>query len=143
MERERFSPLGLIGRILLPFVLVYGTWNPRGVQADEPVRGAHVLTDARPGIEYVEVNDESNHVERFKNDWVRVYMATIAPGTKTLFHRHRENTLYVAVENGIHHNGRQKLGGTTEHGYLHCSGSGAGRSRRPSTRRFRSPSSAP
>ena len=30
MERERFSPLGLIGRIVLPFVLVYGTWNPSG-----------------------------------------------------------------------------------------------------------------
>jgi len=30
MERERFSPLGLIGRIMLPFVLVYGTWNPSG-----------------------------------------------------------------------------------------------------------------
>ena len=30
MERERFSPLGLIGRIVLPFVLVYGTWNPWG-----------------------------------------------------------------------------------------------------------------
>ena len=30
MERDRFSPLGLIGRILLPFVLVYETWNPSG-----------------------------------------------------------------------------------------------------------------
>jgi len=30
MERERFSLLGLMGRILLPFVLVYGTWNPSG-----------------------------------------------------------------------------------------------------------------
>ena len=31
MERRRFSPLGLIGRIVLPFVLVYGTWNPSGL----------------------------------------------------------------------------------------------------------------
>ena len=31
MERERFSPLGLLGRIVLPFVLVYGTWNPSGL----------------------------------------------------------------------------------------------------------------
>ncbi len=31
MERERFSPLGLIGRIVLPLVLVYGTWNPSGL----------------------------------------------------------------------------------------------------------------
>jgi len=30
MERKRFSLLGLIGRIVLPFVLVYGTWNPSG-----------------------------------------------------------------------------------------------------------------
>jgi FtsH-binding integral membrane protein len=30
-ESESFSPLGLIGRIVLPFVLVYGTWNPSGV----------------------------------------------------------------------------------------------------------------
>ena len=30
MERERFSLLGLIGRIVLPFVLVYLTWNPSG-----------------------------------------------------------------------------------------------------------------
>ena len=31
MEHERFSPIGLIGRIVLPFVLVYGTWNPSGM----------------------------------------------------------------------------------------------------------------
>jgi dihydroflavonol-4-reductase len=74
------------------------------VQINEPVQGAHALTDAKLGVEYVEVNDEPNHVERFKNDWVRVYMATIAPGTKTLYHRHRENTLYIAIEGGIHHN---------------------------------------
>jgi hypothetical protein len=30
MERERFNPLDLMGRIVLPFVLVYGTWNPWG-----------------------------------------------------------------------------------------------------------------
>jgi hypothetical protein len=65
---------------------------------------AHALTDARLGIDYVDVNDEPHHVERFRNDWVRVYMATIAPGTKTLYHRHHENTLYVAIEGGIHHN---------------------------------------
>jgi hypothetical protein len=65
---------------------------------------AHALTDATLGIEYVEVNDEPNHVERFKNDWVRVYMATIAPGGQTLYHRHCQNTLYVAIHGGIHHN---------------------------------------
>ena len=30
MERERFSLLGFVGRVLLPFALVYGTWNPSG-----------------------------------------------------------------------------------------------------------------
>jgi hypothetical protein len=30
MEHEHFSPLGFIGRVVLPFVLVYGTWNPSG-----------------------------------------------------------------------------------------------------------------
>ena len=30
MERERLNSLGLIGRIVLPFILVYGTWNPSG-----------------------------------------------------------------------------------------------------------------
>lgn len=30
MQREHFNPLGLIARIALPFVLVYGTWNPSG-----------------------------------------------------------------------------------------------------------------
>jgi hypothetical protein len=30
MERHRFSHFGLICRIVLPFVLVYGTWNPTG-----------------------------------------------------------------------------------------------------------------
>jgi hypothetical protein len=30
MEGKRFSPLGLICRIALPFVLVYATWNPTG-----------------------------------------------------------------------------------------------------------------
>ena len=65
---------------------------------------AHALTDATLGVEYVEVNDEPNHVERFKNDWVRVYMATIAPGGKTLYHRHCQNTLYIAIHGGIHHN---------------------------------------
>lgn len=30
MEREGFNPLGLFGRIVLPFILVYGTWNPSG-----------------------------------------------------------------------------------------------------------------
>jgi nucleoside-diphosphate-sugar epimerase len=65
---------------------------------------AETLFDAKLGIAYVEVNDEPNHVEQFRNECVRVYMAMIVPGTKTLYHRHCENTLYVAIEGGIHHN---------------------------------------
>lgn len=30
MEHQHFNLLGLLGRIVLPFVLVYGTWNPSG-----------------------------------------------------------------------------------------------------------------
>ena len=30
MEHEHFSFFGFIGRVVLPFVLVYGTWNPSG-----------------------------------------------------------------------------------------------------------------
>ena len=64
---------------------------------------ANLRTDAKLGIDYVDVNDEPVHVEWFRNESVRVYMATIAPGTKTLYHRHSENTLYIAIEGGIHH----------------------------------------
>jgi hypothetical protein len=30
IKHERFSPLGFFGWVVLPFVLVYGTWNPSG-----------------------------------------------------------------------------------------------------------------
>jgi hypothetical protein len=30
MEHEHSNPLGFIGRVLLPVVLVFGTWNPSG-----------------------------------------------------------------------------------------------------------------
>jgi hypothetical protein len=59
---------------------------------------------------FVEVADEPNHVDQFKNEFVRVYMATIPPGTKTLMHRHVENTLYVVIEGGVnssHEAGKQ------------------------------------
>jgi hypothetical protein len=65
---------------------------------------ARTVPDAKVGVAYVEVNDEPNHVESFRNEYVRVYMATIPPGTNTLYHRHCENTLYIAIEGGIHHN---------------------------------------
>lgn len=65
---------------------------------------ANIRSDAKLGVDYVEVKDEPNHIESFRNEYVRVYMATIPPGTKTLYHRHCENTLYIAIEGGIHHN---------------------------------------
>jgi hypothetical protein len=74
-----------------------------GNRGDEVDGIAKSKFDAKLGLTYVEVNDEPNHVESFKNDYVRVYMATIAAGSKTLYHRHSENTLYVTIEGGIQH----------------------------------------
>jgi hypothetical protein len=53
------------------------------------------------GVEYVEVTDEPHHVEQFKNEYARVYMASIAPGTCTLYHRHQITTLYVVMAGGL------------------------------------------
>jgi hypothetical protein len=49
---------------------------------------------------WVSVADEPSHHELFWNDYVRVYMASIEPGARTLPHRHDENTLYVVVSGG-------------------------------------------
>lgn len=67
--------------------------------------------DTRLGVEYVEVVDEPLHVEQFRNERIRVYYVTLAPGASTLFHRHSENTLYVVIEGGVSSSeepGRQK-----------------------------------
>jgi hypothetical protein len=47
--------------------------------------------------EYVEVRDEPRHRHRFENEFVRVYDVLIPPGDTTLYHRHVEDTFYVAV----------------------------------------------
>jgi hypothetical protein len=47
--------------------------------------------------EYVEVRDEPRHRRRFENEFVRVYDVLIPPGDTTLYHRHTEDTFYVAV----------------------------------------------
>jgi hypothetical protein len=52
-------------------------------------------------IDYVDVEDEPNHSERVKNEYVHAYLATIPPGTCTLYHRHGVNTLYIVVEPGL------------------------------------------
>jgi quercetin dioxygenase-like cupin family protein len=46
---------------------------------------------------WVEVRDEPRHRRRFENEFVRVYDVLIPPGDTTLYHRHTEDTLYVAV----------------------------------------------
>ncbi len=55
----------------------------------------------RLGVDYVEVADEPHHVEQFRNEQVRVYLATIEPGRCTLYHRHRVNTLYIVMTGGL------------------------------------------
>jgi len=51
-------------------------------------------------INYVEVNKEPIHKELFKNQYVRLYLATIRPGERTLYHRHSEDTVYIVVQGG-------------------------------------------
>jgi len=46
---------------------------------------------------WVEVRDEPRHRRRFETDLVRVYDVLIPPGDTTLYHRHTEDTFYVAV----------------------------------------------
>ncbi|MEZ5412409.1 MAG: hypothetical protein R2761_30525 [Acidimicrobiales bacterium] len=46
---------------------------------------------------WVEVRDEPRHRRRFETDLVRVYDVEIPPGATTLYHRHTEDTFYVAV----------------------------------------------
>ena len=49
---------------------------------------------------WVEVADEPNHKEVFKNEQIRVYVAVIHPGQETAYHRHDRNTLYLVLEGG-------------------------------------------
>ena len=46
---------------------------------------------------YVEVHDEPRHRHRFEDALVRVYDVLIPPTDTTLYHRHTEDTFYVAV----------------------------------------------
>lgn len=49
---------------------------------------------------YVEVKYEPSHKEIFVNNESRIYLAEIAPGEKTLFHRHSVDTLYIVLSGG-------------------------------------------
>lgn len=52
---------------------------------------------AGSGERWVEVRDEPRHRRRFETGLVRVYDVLIPPGDTTLYHRHTEDTFYVAV----------------------------------------------
>jgi quercetin dioxygenase-like cupin family protein len=49
---------------------------------------------------YVPVKDEPMHVQILENPFVRVYTASLAPGEKTMFHRHSEDTIYIVLSGG-------------------------------------------
>ena len=51
-------------------------------------------------IECVAISEEPHHSVLFKNQFFRVYMAVIPPGTRTQYHRHSENTLYTVLDGG-------------------------------------------
>jgi nucleoside-diphosphate-sugar epimerase len=77
-------------------------WLEREHLLDEPAPAAStVKRDPALGVEYVEVADEPHHIPQFENQFARVYTATIAPGGKTLYHRHCADTLYIAIRGGV------------------------------------------
>jgi hypothetical protein len=55
------------------------------------------MATVETGESYVEVRDEPRHRRRFENEFVRVYDVLIPPGDTPLYHRHTEDTFYVAV----------------------------------------------
>lgn len=50
--------------------------------------------------EYVEVANEPLHKEVYADRYFRVYLATLAPGQTTVYHRHSEDTLYIVLKGG-------------------------------------------
>lgn len=50
-----------------------------------------------PDADWVHVRDEPNHFHRYENEYARVYDARFDAGQYSLFHRHDEDTFYVAV----------------------------------------------
>ena len=62
-----------------------------------PTGAADSVAGTPTGETYVEVRDEPRHRRRFENDFVRVYDVLIPSGDTTLYHRHTEDTFYVAV----------------------------------------------
>ncbi len=52
-------------------------------------------------MNYVEVKDEPDHKEVYKNQQIRIYIAAIRPGHRTLYHRHTEDTVYIVMQGGV------------------------------------------
>lgn len=77
-----------------PQARVAGVAGPAAVGSATPA----VAGIAEP---VVDVADEPRHVEKLRNDRIRVYLATIEPGARTLYHRHHVDTLYVVMAGGL------------------------------------------
>lgn len=50
-------------------------------------------------LEFVDWCDDPLHQYQWQNAYARVYTAAIQPGQSTLFHRHKEDTAYITIEN--------------------------------------------
>lgn len=59
------------------------------------------MMDRNEMVRFVDVNEEPMHKELFKNQYIRLYVATIPPGMQTLYHRHSIDTLYAVIQGGI------------------------------------------
>jgi nucleoside-diphosphate-sugar epimerase/quercetin dioxygenase-like cupin family protein len=92
--------------------------QPESAQRTRALRGRPgSASGSLRGVDWVEVNDEPNHVEQFRNDAVRVYEARIDPGAATLYHHHSLDTIYVIMAGGrfrseepVHQKSSTKLG---------------------------------
>jgi hypothetical protein len=75
--------------------------------------------------QFVEVRDEPLHRHRFANARASVYDVLLARGDRTLFHRHTEDTVYVAIESAtvrreVHGEAETNTGPTVEAGASYC-----------------------
>jgi dihydroflavonol-4-reductase len=125
-DRKAREILGLERTTLHDMLAETVDWLQQAGTLDQPESGQKSRTwPGRPGpasdplraIDCVEVSDEPNHVELFRNDAVRVYEARIEPGTATLYHHHSLDTIYVIMAGGrfrseepVHQKSSTKLG---------------------------------
>jgi dihydroflavonol-4-reductase len=125
-DRKAREVLGLERTTLHDMLAETIDWLQQAGTLEQPGSGQKTRTSpGRPGqasgplraIDWVEVNDEPNHVELFRNDAVRVYQARIEPGAATLYHHHSLDTIYVIMAGGrfrseepVHQKSSTKLG---------------------------------